>query len=53
MEPMSNTIKGRRYFQGLAIDINTFAFEIKVILGKEVTRPSCQVAKTGLNGPCD
>ena len=45
MEHMTNTIKVRRYFQGLAIDINNFAFEIKVILGLEVTRQSCQVAK--------
>ena len=34
-------------------NVNNFAFEIKAILGLEVTGPSCQVAKIGLNGPCD
>ena len=53
MAPMTNTIKFKRYLQGLAIVVNNFAFEIKAILGLEVTRPSCQVAKIGLNGPCD
>ena len=53
MAPMTNTIKFKRYFQGLAIDINNFAFEIKAILGLEVTHPSCQVAKIEFNGPSD
>ena len=53
MAPMTNTIKFKRYFYGLAIDINNFAFEIKAILGLEVTGPSYQVPRIGLNGPCD
>ena len=53
MAPMTNTIKSKRYLQGLAIDIDNFAFEIKAILGLEVTRPSCQVTKIGLNVPWD
>ena len=53
MVPVTNTIKVRRYFQGLAIDIDKFAYEIKAILGQEISRLSCQVAKIGLNGPCD
>ena len=53
MAPMTNTIKVRRFFYGLAIEIKKFAFEIKVILGLEVTHPSCELAEIGLNGPCD
>ena len=53
MAPITNTIKFKRYLQGPAIDINNFAFEIKAILGLEVTRPRCQVAKIGLNSPYD
>ena len=44
MELMTNMFKVKRYFFGIAIEINNFAFEIKAILGLEVTRPSCQVA---------
>ena len=42
------TIKVRRYFYGLTIEANNFAFEIKVILGLESTHPGCQVAKIEL-----
>ena len=30
MAPMTNRVKVRRYFWGLAIDTNNFAFEVKV-----------------------
>ena len=51
MAPMTNRVKVRRYFWGLTNDTNNFAFEVKVIPGKESTHPDCQVAKIGLNGP--
>ena len=47
MAPMTNTIKFKRYLQGLAIVVNNFAFEIKAILGLESTRQSSQLAKIG------
>ena len=40
MASMTNMVKVRRFFYGLAIEIKNFAFEIKVILGLEITRPS-------------
>ena len=42
-----------RIFLGLTSEINNFAFEIKALLGLEVTLPSSQVAKIGLKCPCD
>ena len=37
MAPMSNRVKVWKYFQGLTIETNNFAFEVKVILGLEST----------------
>ena len=45
MGPMTNRVKVRIYFYGLTIEINNFAFEVKVILGLKSTipdgRPAC------------
>ena len=35
MDPISNRIKVGKYFWGLTIETNNFAFEAKVILGPE------------------
>ena len=37
MSPMPNRVKVKRHFQGLIIETNNFAFEIKVVLGLETT----------------
>ena len=34
---MANSAKVKKYFQGLNIETNNFAFEVKVILGREST----------------
>ena len=39
MVPKTNRGKVWKYFQGLTIETNNFAFEVKVILGLESTRP--------------
>ena len=39
MAPMINIVKVWKYSYGLIIVINTFAFEVKVILGLESTCP--------------
>jgi len=36
MGPLTNRAKVRTYFYGLTIELNYFAFEVKVILGLEV-----------------
>ena len=46
-------VKVRRYFKGLSIENNNFAFEIKLTLGLETTHHSRQIAKIGLNRPHD
>jgi len=35
--PLTNRVKVRIYFYGLTIEINKFAFDVKVILGPEST----------------
>ena len=51
MALMTNRVKVWTHFQGLTIEVNNFAFVIKVLIGLESTRPGCQVAKIGLNDP--
>ena len=51
MAPMTNRGKVLKYFWGLSIETNNFAFEVKAILGLESTYPDGQGAKIGLNGP--
>ena len=36
---MANRVKVKKYFKGLIIETNNFAFEVKVILGLESTCP--------------
>ena len=49
MAPMTNRVKVRRYILGLTIETNDFAFEVKVILGLEISCPDGQGAKIWLN----
>ena len=42
MAPMTNRIEVKKYFCGLTIKTKNFAFEVKVILGLEIT---CQMAR--------
>ena len=51
MTPMTNRVKVRRCFWGLAIETNIFAFEGMVILDFESTHSGGHVARIGLNGP--
>ena len=37
MDPLTNRVKVRIYFCGLTIEINNFAFQVKVIFGLEST----------------
>ena len=53
MATTANMVKVWRYFYGLTIETNNFAFEIKVILDLKSTFPGCQEPKIGLNGPHD
>ena len=53
MATTANAVKVRRYFYGLTIEANNFAFEIKVKLGLESTHPGCQMAKIGFSSPHD
>ena len=53
MAPMTNRVKVKKYFSGLIIATNNFAFEVKAILGLESTHLEIRVAKIGLNGPYD
>ena len=39
MAPMTNSVKVYKCFQGLTIEINNFAFEVKVVLGLVSTIP--------------
>ena len=39
MAPMANSVKVKKYFKGLNIETNNFAFEVKVILGLGSTCP--------------
>ena len=48
---MTDRVKVSRYFQGLTSETRNFAFDVKVILRLESTRPDSQNAKKGVNGP--
>ena len=37
MDPLTNRVKVRIYFYGLTIEINNFAFEVKVLFDPEST----------------
>ena len=50
---MKNRVKAWKYFQGLTIETNNFAFEVKFILSLESTRLDDYGAKIRLNGPND
>ena len=51
MAPVTNRVKVWKYFEGLTIVTNNFAFEIKDMQGLESTRLGYQGPKIGLNGP--
>ena len=51
MAPMANRVKVKKYFLGITIETNNFAFEVKVILVLESTCPDDWGAKIGLDGP--
>ena len=40
---MANRVKVKKYFLGITIETNNFAFEVKVILGLETTFLVCRV----------
>ena len=50
MAPMTNRVKVWKYFLGLVIATNNFAFNVKATLGLEGTYLENWVAKIGLNG---
>ena len=43
MAPLTNRVKVRIYFYALTIEINNFAFDVKVILGLESTHLEIRV----------
>ena len=47
---MINRVRVWKYFQGLTIETNNFASEVKSILGLEITWPDGFVAEIGFNG---
>ena len=47
MAPMTNRVKGLRYFLGLTIEYDIFAFQVEGLLGLESTFPDGQVAIMG------
>ena len=51
MGPMTNRVKVWKYFWGLFIATNNFAFEVQAILVLESTHLESCVAKIGSNGP--
>ena len=53
MAPITNRVKVWKYFSGLSIDTNNFAFEVQVILSLESNYPEGSGAKIGLNDPHD
>ena len=53
MAPMTNRVKVWKYFWGLFIGTNNFAFEVKATLGLECNYLESWVAKMGLNGSHD
>ena len=44
MAPKTDRVKVSKYFQGLTVETNNFAFEVKVILGLKTTFLVCRVA---------
>ena len=52
MAPMTNRVKVEKYFWGLLMATNNFAFEVRVILGLESTipdgLPACRMDKLGI-----
>ena len=50
---MTNRVKVWKYFQGLTIETNNFAFEVKLKLGLESTRLDGYGAKIRLDGSHD
>ena len=53
MAPMTNRVKVLKFFGGLFIATNNFAFEVEAILVLESTLLESWLAKIGLNGPHD
>ena len=53
MGPITSRVKVWKHFNGLTIKTNNFAFEAKVILGRESACPDGKGAKIGLNGSHD
>ena len=53
MAPITNRVKVWKYFSGLTIDTNNFAFEVQVILSLENTYSDALGAKIVLNDPHD
>ena len=51
MAPITNRAKVYKYFFGLIIATNYFAFEVNAIIGMESTHLESPVAKIGLNAP--
>ena len=50
MASITNRVKVQKQIE---IEINNFAFEVKIILGQKSTYSDLYVAKIGLNGPED
>ena len=53
MAPMNNRVEVWKYFWGLIIATNNFAFEVKAVLGLKSTHLESWVAKIGLNNTLD
>ena len=53
MGPITSRAKFWKYFYGLTIKTDNFAFEAKVILGRESTYPDGWGAVIGLNSSHD
>ena len=51
MAPTTNRVKVWKFFWGLFIATNNFAFEVEAILVLESTHLDSGVDKIGLNGP--
>ena len=50
---MTDRDKVDKYFLGLNLATNNFAFEVKAMLVRESTYLESRLAKLGLNGPHD
>jgi len=53
MTPMTIRVKLKKYFLGLIIATNNFAFEVMATLSLESIQLENRVAKIGLKGPHD